>query len=279
MKMYSDYLRSGFEETLKHTADQMKMALEHSEGLVMTAEEWSAGIKENIVFQLINTEQNEEWLKTVPHRQFHDLSVIYRWDLSEKMDGFAWSLITDKQAEELGLSEDTLYQLARENTHRLYKPEILSMREMFNNILQKAGISLNEVQDIANMQELNMWVATNSRKMDGACALLYEELFYELAEQKKMNFYIFPSSIHEVILAPEGNIEGIKPEELAEFVEYINETQVSLADRLSNQIYFYDREAREITQITHTEKKQLSAQPAQVQEIEMSYGSFRGTGR
>lgn len=278
-EMYSDYLHSGFEETLLHAVDQMKAALEHSEDLANAVEEWNTNIKENIVFQLINTEQNAELLRTVPHRPFHDLSVIYRWDLSEKIGGFAWSLITNKQAEALGLSEETLYQLARENTRRLYKPEILSMREIFNNILEKAGVSADEVQDIANMQELDMWIATNNRKMEGACTLLYEELFYELSGKEKTDFYILPSSIHEVLLVPKEKVAGTSSEEFAEFVMHVNETQVSLADRLSNQVYFYDREAREITQITHTENKQLAAHTSEVQEMKMPYRSFRGTSR
>lgn len=34
--------------------------------------------KDNIVFQLINTEQNRELLSSVPNREFKDLSVVYR---------------------------------------------------------------------------------------------------------------------------------------------------------------------------------------------------------
>ena len=41
--------------------------------------------KDNIVFQLVNTEQNREMLADVPHREYQDLSVIYRWVVKVEM--------------------------------------------------------------------------------------------------------------------------------------------------------------------------------------------------
>lgn len=35
--------------------------------------------EKNIVFQLINSEQNKDMLKNLPHRDYFDLSIIYRW--------------------------------------------------------------------------------------------------------------------------------------------------------------------------------------------------------
>ena len=34
--------------------------------------------RRNVVFELVNTEMNEELLKRVPYRKFNDLSVVYR---------------------------------------------------------------------------------------------------------------------------------------------------------------------------------------------------------
>ena len=41
--------------------------------------------KDNIVFQLVNTEQDREMLADVPHREYQDLSVIYRWVVKVEM--------------------------------------------------------------------------------------------------------------------------------------------------------------------------------------------------
>ncbi len=278
-EMYTEYLDSDLETVLKNGAARVIEALESTKQMAEKVGEWNASVKENIVFQLINTEENREFLSAVPHRSFYDLSIIYQWDMSENMDAIAWSMIDNQKMEELGLSEEELYQLAKENTKRLYKPEILSMREMVKNILDKTDVSPDELDDIGDMLNAEMWVATNNRKCRGACALLYEELFHELAEKENINFYIFPSSIHEVLLVPESNLTGIRAEELSEFVKNVNVTQVALADQLSHQVYFYDRETREITQITNTVSKLRDTHMVEPQESGMSCMYFRGTGR
>ena len=57
------------------------------------------------------------------------------------------------------------------------------------------------------------------------------------------------------------------PEELAEMVYTINMGQVSLEDRLSNQVYHYDRNARTLTLATDTPNKRLDGEVAEPQLI------------
>ena len=53
-----------------------------------------------------------------------------------------------------------------------------------------------------------------------------------------MNFYILPSSIHEVmILADNGSYDA---EKLSALIESINESEVGQQDVLSNEVFFYD---------------------------------------
>lgn len=47
------------------------------------------------------------------------------------------------------------------------------------------------------------------------------------------------------------------PNELAEMVAEINMDQVELAERLSNQVYYYDRDIRNISLATDTPNKRL----------------------
>lgn len=48
-----------------------------------------------------------------------------------------------------------------------------------------------------------MYVATNSKKLNGACVMLYDGLLRDFARKVGRSFYIIPSSIHEVILIPD----------------------------------------------------------------------------
>lgn len=58
-----------------------------------------------------------------------------------------------------------------------------------------------------------------------------------LAGVLKENFYVLPSSVHEVIIVPESS--QIRQSELERMVREINETQVPEEEILSNHAYFY----------------------------------------
>lgn len=89
-----------------------------------------AEAKDNIVFQLVNTEQNKEMLAGVPHRDFQDLSIIYRWVIKMDDDGIQSTLIQNSLAEQLGVNEEQLFKMAAENTRRIFPPRIRSMNEV-----------------------------------------------------------------------------------------------------------------------------------------------------
>ncbi len=58
------------------------------------------------------------------------------------------------------------------------------------------------------------------------------------------DFYIIPSSVHEVILMPH---DGMLPEEaMKEMIYDINRTQVEPEEMLSDSLHYYDAEKKEI---------------------------------
>ena len=65
---------------------------------------------------------------------------------------------------------------------------------------------------------------------------------------------ILPSSIHEVIAV---SADFGSPDELAEMVYEINMDQVDINDRLSNQVYCYDKDLRTLRLATDTINKSL----------------------
>lgn len=211
-------------------------------------------VKENVFCQLINTEQNKELLKTVPHREFNDLSIIYVWLVRDNSEGRMYSSkVTDDMAEHIGLNEQELYQLAMENTKRILPAVIKPMSEVIEELMGDAmSDSLRE-----DMEEdpTPLYVISNSMRYYGASAILFEEGLQDLAEKYGEDFYIIPSSIHECIALPKSRMEL---EEVAEMVYEINMTQVELQDRLSNEVYQYDQNTREVTIATNVPNKSIA---------------------
>ena len=90
-----------------------------------------------------------------------------------------------------------------------------------------------------------LFVMTNSKGMFGATSLFFSEELEYFAKRIRNSFYILPSSVHEVILVPsckEFCIEYFKG-----MVREINATQVDATEVLSDNIYYYDVETKELS--------------------------------
>ena len=222
--------------------------------------------KDNIVFQVINTLQNEDMLRDMPHREFQDLSIIYRWVVKVDENGIQSSAIRNNLAEQLGMNEEQLFKCAVENTRRIFPPTVKSM----NDVIREMFISDGMPAEVADMmigemsEDKMMWVISNDRGINGAGSMLYEDNLHKLAMKLETDLYILPSSVHECI-AVSTNVGD--PYELAEMVSEINMGQVALEDRLSNQVYHYDKDARRLTLATDTPNKRLDGMVAEAQLI------------
>ena len=73
---------------------------------------------------------------------------------------------------------------------------------------------------------------------------LYPDILKNFSGMIENDFYILPSSIHEVILLPVCAEEN--PVRLQEMVKEVNESQVELQEQLSDQVYFYDRKSERL---------------------------------
>lgn len=201
----------------------------------------------NIVFELINTEQNEELIGTVPHREFLDLTLIYKVMVEVKEDGRIGSTIVDnKMAEKLDLSEEELFSLAYMNT-----PKNLSykLRDMNFALFALGGIIVDETDEFLPAgvaKDADMYALTSKYLHFGATAMLYGKLLDDVANYIDSSFYILPSSVQELIFV-RGGLEGLNAEELAQMVYEINMTQISQEERLSNSVYFYDKTTKEVS--------------------------------
>lgn len=259
--MYEKYLGTeDLQTTLREAADTMDEVFR--EATIPPLDISTA--KDNIIFQLVNTMQNEDMLKNLPHREFQDLSIIYRWVVDVEQKGLSSVVINNHVAESLGMGEEQLFKAAAENTRRILPPVVQSMNEVMRDMLVADGMP-EELADlmIGEQEPENiMWVISNERKIDGAASMLYEDKLHKLAESVGTDLYILPSSVHEVIAV---SVEMGEPEELAQMVSEINMDQVDISERLSNQVYHYDKELRKITLATDTPNKRLDGVVAEQQ--------------
>lgn len=222
--------------------------------------------KDNIVFQLINTEQNKGLLNSLPHREFHDLSIIYRWVVGRDESGLQSAVIKNDLMEKLDLNEEQMFKLAVVNYKRLLAPSIRSMDDVMLEVLREEGMpeELAEIMLPSRTSDEMMWVISNNVKVNGACSMLYDDVLQDVAKKVGSDLYVLPSSVHETIAV---SVNMGNPYELAQMVNDINMSQVSLDERLSNQVYHYDKELHKLTMATNTPMKRLDGLVAEPQLI------------
>lgn len=98
-----------------------------------------------------------------------------------------------------------------------------------------------------------MYVLTNEAGTLGASALYYPDVKEKAAELMGSGYYVLPSSIHEVILVPDTAGHDVK--DLCEMVKQANRTVVEPQDILSDSVYHYDRETRDLSRVNPEREK------------------------
>lgn len=270
--MYDHYLNTeNLQKVLQDAAESMDKAfLEAPKAGILDMD----NARDNIVFQVVNTMQNEDMLRDMPHRDFQDLSIIYRWVVSVDDRGVQSTVVRDNLAKQLGMTEADLFKCAVENTRRILPPVVKSMNDVMKEMFMSDGMPA-EIADMM-LEEMpadrTMWIISNEKGINGAGSMLYEDVLHKLSMQLETDLYLLPSSVHECIAV---SVDMGDPYELAEMVNEINMSQVSLEERLSNQVYHYDKDARRLTLATDTPNKRLDGMVAESNLIYMDAGKSR----
>lgn len=194
-------------------------------------------VKEKIIFQLIKTDWNQELLKDAPHRNFLDMSIIYKI-VVDMSDNLKTTLVTNAVAQSIDMTEDQLFQCAFQNTRTILPPVIVNITAHF----AETDSELTDVPD-----DKALWMIGNQYGTFGAATILYKDILATAAERIGSDLYLLPSSVHEFLACTTKDSD---PSVLLDLVRETNMQQVAAKDRLSDRIYHYLKETGKITIVT-----------------------------
>lgn len=170
-----------------------------------------------------NYENNREWLEGIPHERLQDLAVYAKWDFGPDYS----AKISDAWLQKLQMTKEEVLSMAKANTAK-------SMRMVGLNELME-GLCMGMA---GGLPECGVHVLMTSDGRDGAALVASPEAL-KTVHAETGDFYILPSSVHEVLVYPRAT-NPIPPEDLREMVREINQTEVPIQDRLSDNVYEYD---------------------------------------
>lgn len=231
-------------------------------------------MKEKICYKLINFEKNKELLQHIPHMVYLDLAIVYYCVVENESIGNGSILIRNEHINKWRVDLKMLHETAVYNTKKLLMGKILPMEDVICEMLKRKMIL--EIESSAKRQmdsdilvtekmvepivrEMmvkiyseakgpKMYVASNENKNYGAAVILYDEFLNDFANSIQADFYILPSSVHEVILIP---VESDKDEvcQLKRMVYEVNHTELEEEEILSDSIYLFKRSGGIISKV------------------------------
>lgn len=229
-ELYAHYLKTGsLADTMKKAADIV------IEGFACTSTECSIDLsKDNIVLVLINYERNKNLLESVPHIKFLDLAFVFRWIVRKDKCGIAGGLINNEIANAFGLTDNELFEAAKEHTRRILPPKV----ESLTNAIKK----LAPTEEIPNDEAaVPVYILSNEAAIEGAACVVYTDILKQLKEKLGENLYLIPSSINEMLVVPQSFVE---PDRVRNMVREVNFTTVADDEQLSDNVYLYDGEVK-----------------------------------
>lgn len=187
-------------------------------------------VRTMLVPRLIPVGGNEEMLVEIPHFRIKDMALTYEVEFMQKGDLRRIMMkVSNRYLRAWNVSPEMLHKDAMESgadrhPAKLYRMEDCLLEPLPIRILAPDGIP-------------ELFVATVEGSLFGAAVILYPGFLEKAAIAMGGDYYILPSSVHEMLLLRAG--EGYDTEELEALVRFVNENTVIPPERLSNRVLKY----------------------------------------
>lgn len=146
-------------------------------------------ILSSVELRLANADKSRRMLDAVPHT-VHDIWAFYYYVPTEAHGIKAGIIITNEIQKLSGVRAEELHEAAMANTQK-------------NN-----PVSLEQTP-LSILSPIPMYILSNRQKSFGAVSLFYPGVMEDIAEKMGGDYVMLPSSVHEVMLVPAGEVEDI----------------------------------------------------------------------
>lgn len=203
-------------------------------------------VQNKVYPMIVSAKENEDLKEKYFYHEYLDLLILYVIRVTK--EGIGSIKITKQLIKSWKVSEYEIHRQAVENL----KTDGYWVKSLYSVVKENLlGIIEDDEEDEEEIEGAEpMYVLTNQIKYFGAAGIfLCAELFQEIVG--KRNFYILPSSIHELILVVD--YEEYEMEALSAMVRKVNKEQLTADEILSDHAYYFDWKTKQI----YTDKKRV----------------------
>ncbi|MCI6915714.1 MAG: DUF5688 family protein [Lachnospiraceae bacterium] len=187
-------------------------------------------IQKHLFFSVANFEQNQKLLWNHPYFKFLDLAIFPCWKLSTNPNDRGHFMISRRLSNIWGLSDEKLFRMAMNNMPKLYH---FVIRPLSDVLREETELSVDDTPLIlAGCKEAHY----------GPAILLYPKYLKEISKKAGGSFYVLPTSVDEVLIAPENACQDRTVADLYDMMKFMNSNMRMKSDILSDAVYFYNAE-------------------------------------
>lgn len=249
---YQDFLRGvSLEDIVFHLKDELTSQNQ------ITAENIREMNHDNATHYLktavVSYKGNEDWLKDTPHERVADLAVYGKWDFG---NGYS-AKVTDQLLTHLKMTKEEMIKTAKGNMamqSRLQTSGDALVSQMIQN-----GMPEEEAAELKKALPDNQFlVLTVNGGTDGAALIADSSVMKKVSRDIGEDYYILPSSVHEALILPKSKCD-MDIEELKHMVHDINQQEVSIEERLSDNVYEFNGRSLVLAGQTETMDREMPA--------------------
>lgn len=231
-------------QALSHTVEKSlpKVPIVTKETVTQTLSNYESA-RHHLSIRLCDPDLNQELLENSVHSKVSDFEAIYQLKFAMPDERVGYSTITPAMLDTWGVSMETLQKDAATCTWAEY-PILSPLGNTISYLTSGLPLpNLLETGEPIQMSDdmLPIFVLSNDHAMQGASLITLPDLLDQIGDIVQDDFYILPSSLHEVIIVPQNTQMSL--DELSEMVHSINESQVAAEELLSDKVQHYDTKA------------------------------------
>lgn len=201
-----------------------------------------ASIKKKIMPRVVNLGKNQSLKDNVPHICLHDLGlmVIFYVDLCMMGDTKMSFMIQNQMLKQWNVTMKELVSDAVCNSNKDYLYTIKPLQEIMYELTGEDSFLTYEIPE-------TFMVTDSKTKLFGARIIYLPDLLKNFAEEHESDFYIIPSSVHELLLMradTELSLQDIRDTVLCVNTEVLDETEF-----LSDDVFLYVRKLNKIIRV------------------------------
>lgn len=199
-------------------------------------------VKPRLHVKIINRRMNEKLLENVPNLQFLDLALVAVVKVDIAGCGTGTILVHNNHICMWGVSKERLMKDAMKQMRNSCKAKIVRMEDMIEEIYERiktedAGGIDDDYTKSGIGSVCGMYVISNEETMFGAAMIAFPEVLKEISDKLGGDYYILPSSVHEVIAISKDMVS--EPVGLNNMIREVNSSTVKQDEILSDHAYLY----------------------------------------